>query len=84
MKSTTGWTSPNTGATNESGFTGLPGGYRGTNGSYSTIGSYGLWWSSTEYDSFNAWFRGLSYDYSNVFRYFFDRQYGFSVRCVRD
>ena len=46
---TTHWLNPNTGATNESGFSGLPGGYRGYNGSYYGIGGIADFWSSTEY-----------------------------------
>ena len=45
---TTHWVSPNTGATNESGFTGLPGGYRYYDGVFSNLGSVGVWWSSSE------------------------------------
>jgi uncharacterized protein (TIGR02145 family) len=84
MKATTGWNSPNTGATNESGFTGLPGGYRDVDGSYYGVGSFGNWWSSTEIGSLNAWYRDLySYD-SGVLRSNGNKLYGFSVRCVRD
>jgi uncharacterized protein (TIGR02145 family) len=78
------WYSPNEQATNESGFTGFPGGYRHLNGTYDFIGNYGYWWSSTEYDSGYAWYLLLFYDYSNVIRSINDEQYGFSVRCVRD
>ncbi len=84
MKSTTGWNAPNTGATNESGFTGLPGGYRDIDGTYSLMGYPGHWWSSSENDSNFAWFRNLYYNYSNVNRNNFYKQDGFSVRCVRD
>src|SRR5262249_47959916 len=58
------WHAPNTGATNKTGFTGLPGGYRpnyGT-GTFYYIGSYGYWWSSTEYDTDNAFYRNLFFD----------------------
>ncbi len=84
MKATTGWNSPNTGATNESGFTGLPGGDRNYDGSYGSVGSYGDWWSSTESVSNDAWFRVLYYDDSVVYRANSSKQGGFSVRCVRD
>jgi uncharacterized protein (TIGR02145 family) len=84
MKSTTGWISPNTGATNESGFTGLPGGYRLSDGPYSSIGGFGYWWSSTEYDSSLAWYRDLTCYNSTVLRYASNKRLGFSVRCVRD
>jgi uncharacterized protein (TIGR02145 family) len=78
------WYSPNEQATNESGFTGLPGGCRLFYGSYDYVGSYGYWWSSTEGDSFSAWGRDLYYDGSDVGRYDDSEHYGFSVRCVRD
>ena len=79
------WLSPNTAATNESGFTGLPGGYRGLNGSFSLVGSYGLWWSSSEISTQVAWYRNLGYidglagRYDNVVK-----RGGLSVRCLRD
>jgi len=68
-----------------SGFTALPGGYRyDSYGYYYHMGNGGSFWSSTEYGSSSAWLRSLSYDYSDVRRYDYDKQYGFSVRCVRD
>jgi len=78
------WASPNTGATNETGFAGLAGGYRGSYGTFSIIGSYGYWWSSTQYTTNIAWARTLYYNYSNILRNSAEEQYGFSVRCVRD
>jgi uncharacterized protein (TIGR02145 family) len=81
---TTHWPSPNTGATNESGFTALPGGYRYSNGSFYGMGSYALFWSSTEISSGYAWNRNLDYSYSQVYRSSLDKHDGFSVRCVRD
>ncbi len=84
MKATTNWASPNTGATNSSGFTGLPGGYRNLNGSYNNFGNVGYWWSSSEYNSNYAWYRLLNYYNSNVYRSNSNKQLGFSVRCLRD
>jgi uncharacterized protein (TIGR02145 family) len=84
MKSTTGWNAPNIGATNESGFTGLPGGRRNYIGTYGSIGSYGFWWSSTETSSNYAWHRRLYYDGYIVAHTNYYKQYGYSVRCVRD
>lgn len=86
LKSTTGWTSPNTGATNSSGFTAFPGGYRTSDGSaYSNIGYFGYWWSSTEAGSFYAWGRGLYNVKSNVVRYDTSaKRSGLSVRCIKD
>jgi len=84
MAGTTKWISPNAGATNSSGFAGLPGGYRGSNGSFYYIGANGYWWSSTEYDTSGAWFRTLYYDGSDVDRGLNGEALGFSVRCLRD
>ena len=81
---TTHWNSPNTGATNESGFTALPGGYRYYNGSFNFIGYYGFWWSSTENGATDAWRRDLYYNGAYFYRNNFNKKYGFSVRCVRD
>ena len=76
------WNSPNTGATNSSGWTGLPGGYRYSGGFYDN-GSLGHWWSASESGS-NSWLRLLSFSDVNVFRYNYYLHYGFSARCVRD
>lgn len=82
---TTHWLSPNTGATNETGFTALPGGNRYYYGVYVSIGFDGYWWSSTEYSTAFAWFRLLDVDWANVVRdHVNDSHYGYSVRCVRD
>jgi len=78
------WYSPNTGATNESGFAALPGGYRYGNGTFATMGSPASFWSSTEYPSSRAWYRLLYYNNSSVARSNDDKHYGFSVRLVRD
>ena len=78
------WASPNTGATNESGFSGLPGGHRDTDGYFNYIGLYGYFWSSTEYSTSNAWLRELPYHSANAYRNNYSKEYGFSVRCIRD
>ncbi len=80
----THWNSPNTGATNESGFSALPGGYRSYDGSFLDIGRYASFWSSTESNSSNAWDRFLYYGHSDVSRNFNYKSFGFSVRCVKD
>jgi uncharacterized protein (TIGR02145 family) len=81
---TTHWYSPNTGATNESGFSGLPGGYRYFTGTFVSIGYYGNWWSSAEYSSFLAFYCSLLYDFTLLYWNYFHKDYGFSVRCLRD
>jgi uncharacterized protein (TIGR02145 family) len=78
------WYSPNADATNSSGFSGAPGGYRFYDGGYGLIGNFGYWWSSSEYDSSFAWGHYL-YGYSGVaVSYYYYKQGGFSVRCLRD
>ncbi len=84
LKAKTYWNDPNTGATNKSGFSALPGGDRITGGAFFSIGYYGYWWSSSGYNTSNAWYRCLSYDYSSVIRDSDNKAYGFSIRCVRD
>ena len=83
---TTHWNSPNTGATNESGFSALPGGYRSYNsdGTFNHVGNYGNWWSSTEYGSSIAYYHNLYYNSAGGARYKNGKSYGYSVRCVRD
>ncbi len=83
---TTYWTTPNTGATNETGFTALPGGDRSFSGGYDNIGYYGAWWSSTKktWTSPNAYYRNLYYGDRGIYRGEFRELSGFSVRCVKD
>ncbi len=65
---TTHWNSPNTGATNESGFTALPGGIRYVDGSFSNMGYGADFWASAEGDAAGAWGRSLGYDSADVGR----------------
>jgi uncharacterized protein (TIGR02145 family) len=81
---TTHWVSPNTGATNEKGFTALPGGFRVYNGNFSSIGYTGYWWSSTDNYSNLAYLRIMYNNVSNVVWKGDDKKNGFSVRCIKD
>jgi uncharacterized protein (TIGR02145 family) len=81
---TTHWYSPNTGATNETGFTALPGGFLYHTGTFYSIGSSGSWWVATEYGAGFARLRYVTYDGSNVSSGFNNKKIGFCVRCVRD
>jgi uncharacterized protein (TIGR02145 family) len=81
MKSTYGWDNEGNGS-NSSGFNGLPGGYR-YSGGFSSDGSDGYWWSASESGSY-SWIRTLYFYIDDVYRYNFNRKYGFSARCVRD
>jgi uncharacterized protein (TIGR02145 family) len=76
------WNSPNTGATNSSWFTGLPGGVRFSGGFYHN-GLIGYWWSASESGS-DSWLRRLDYGNDYVDRLNHLRNSGFSARCVRD
>ncbi|MFC1725795.1 FISUMP domain-containing protein [candidate division KSB1 bacterium] len=79
------WNSPNTLATNESGFTALPGGSRNCySDTYINIGYSAFFWLSSEETSNSAWFRLLKDNRSSIYRHITDKKNGFSVRCVRD
>jgi uncharacterized protein (TIGR02145 family) len=78
------WFIPNTYATNSTGFTALPCGYRFYNGSFNNLSYSGNWWSSTEYSATSARFFYLVYNKGNIGRNFVDKQYGLSVRCIRN
>lgn len=85
MKATTLWTAyAGITNTNSSGFTGLPAGFRNYFGTFTSIGSYGYFWSSPEYNTSNAWYRMLFYNYSDAYSTSGYKRNGFSVRCVRD
>ncbi len=81
---TTHWYSPNTGATNETGFNALPGGDRADNGIFDNLGYYGNWWSASQINTNNAWYRNMHFNTSYVYRADASLKYGFSVRCIRD
>ena len=78
------WYAPNTGATNSAGFSGAPQGYRYFTGEYDLLGSNVFWWSTDAFLINNAWSWFLSHTESGSFRSDFDKNYGFSVRCLRD
>lgn len=78
------WNSLNTGATNESGFSALPGGYRTVDGSFYDIRNLAFFWSATEYDYGLAWNRNLYYHNGSVNRSINLKSFGASVRCLRD
>ena len=80
---TTHWESPNTGATNESGFKALSGGDREF-GVFSYIGYSGYWWSATGINATEARYRSMNYHNSNVKRNSIFKKIGYSVRCLRD
>jgi uncharacterized protein (TIGR02145 family) len=81
---TTYWNSPNTDATNETGFSALPGGYREYDGSFYYISVFAFFWSASEYASINALYRNLSRSNGNVNRDYLNKSFGASVRCLKN
>ena len=77
------WNSPNTGASNESGFTALSSSYRSLNGNFPGLGNYGFFWSSSKNNNY-AWDRSLYYNNTNVLSYNNYMSCGFSIRCMHD
>jgi uncharacterized protein (TIGR02145 family) len=78
------WQSPNTDATNVSGFSGLPAGYRDYDGTFYLFGSFGIWWSSSEFLISNVWTRHQYSNLGSAFRNTSAKEGGFSLRCLRD
>jgi uncharacterized protein (TIGR02145 family) len=76
------WLPPNTGATNESGFTALPGGDRF--GSFGYLGEVCFFWSSTEDETLIAWCRRMGYNYASIGRLDHPKICGYSIRCIKD
>jgi uncharacterized protein (TIGR02145 family) len=81
---TTHWIGPNTDATDTSGFSGLPGGARNETGRFNYIGGFGFWWSSTKDIDFGAFYTHLVCNNGSVRLSLNFKEYGYSVRCVKD
>ncbi len=77
------WINPNANATNESDFSAVPGGIRTHAGEFKYLGSFGAYWTSCETYGENAWKYGMSYNDTKIYRHRRDKNYGYSVRCVR-
>ena len=78
------WSDPNTGATNETGFTALPGNFRRGNGWSFADGHDNGFWCSDQYNATMGLWRSLRYCYADIYRSPIFKNYGFSVRCVKD
>lgn len=82
---TLNWATPNAGATNSSGFTGLPGGLRSsTNSAFLNIGTYGYFWTATAFDATSAQYHRLNSIDANAYRNNRPKTAGLSVRCIKD
>jgi uncharacterized protein (TIGR02145 family) len=81
---TSHWVSPNTGATNESGFTALPGGIRFVDGTFFGICRYGYWWNSMACNTYEAYYQSMHLESDDLIRLSYFKDLGYSVRCVKD
>lgn len=87
LKSTSVWNLPNTGATNNSGFSALPSGNRsGYDGTFSNLNNVGFYWSSTDDGSTGAWIRILNNISATAVRANGNGTMndGFCIRCIKD
>jgi uncharacterized protein (TIGR02145 family) len=78
------WLSPNWGANNSIGFSGLPGGFRDYQGPFYNISRNGYWWSSTDISAGVGWLRILSYDTYNAIKSNYPKNFGLSIRCIKN
>jgi uncharacterized protein (TIGR02145 family) len=83
-RGTVHWDEPNTGATNSSGFTALPGGMRYFDGYYTGLHRGAVWWTSTAYDESKAWFMSIGYNIELLRRDTYIFRNGFLVRCIKE
>ncbi len=81
------WLLPNVGATNRSGFNGLPGGSRGADGTFDGVRFEGFWWNTMERDVWGfSWSRSriLFYNSERIDYFDGDKRMGLSIRCIKD
>jgi len=83
LKSEEGWKNNGNGV-DAYGFAAMPGGYKSTDGSYYGLGENGHWWTSTEKDRDDAWYRVIHYKLDSWSRYSLSKELGMSVRCLRN
>jgi uncharacterized protein (TIGR02145 family) len=69
---------------NFSGFNAIAAGCRQNEGGFYNLGNNALFWSSTDSTKYSAFNRYLGYTHNSVFRYFVNKGYGYSIRCVKD
>lgn len=78
------WNAPNLGATNSSGFTGLPAGWKGTSGNYSLIGESAYWWASSERNAAQGDYLRVDDELAGSAINGATKQFGYAVRCIKD
>jgi len=79
------WISPNNGATNTSGFTALPAGFRlFSNSTFKQLGAEADFWSSTMNDANSVVIFNIDGSDVTLVKGFDDKRYGYSVRCIKN
>ena len=78
------WNEPNIGATNESRFNALPGGFRNSSGGFEFVRFTGSWWTSTEFSSNNALFVYIDHNFDDITKFNTSKKRGFSVRLIKE
>ncbi len=78
------WSNPNLGATNSSGFTALPGGYRNNLGIFDETYNYGFWWSSSHFNDTDGSIIYLFHNYAGVWGGNASKKRGYFIRCIKD
>jgi uncharacterized protein (TIGR02145 family) len=84
IKTITDWKSPNTGATNESGFSAQPSGIRTFQGAFFDLGIQSFWWSLDEINQQEGGTWGVAYDSSELIIARAEKNFGLSCRCIRE
>ena len=85
MKSTSSlWEAPNLGATNSSGFTALPSGYRGMSGNYALINKSAYFWGANQRNATQGNYLRLDNDLAGAAINGATKQFGYAVRLVKD
>jgi uncharacterized protein (TIGR02145 family) len=83
LKSNQGWDEGGNGI-DEYEFSAIPVGSRSKDGDFGNIGNYGNWWSASEIHASSAWYRYLNFHTEDFFRGYYNKDHGFSVRCLQD
>jgi uncharacterized protein (TIGR02145 family) len=78
------WETPNLAANNQSGFSALPGGHRYINGTFNNFGLHGYWWSATESNALDAWYRAMFHGNGIASRASYEKGLGLAIRCIKD
>jgi len=84
LKAMSGWNNSDSKGIDSFGFAALSGGYSNSNGSFSSAGDNGRWWSSTEYNATDAFGLHMSFSYNYVFQNLYGKGNFHSIRCLKN